>query len=94
MVKVRILQLEEKFMRDFGFESYEYAKQQAGGFDLERYETMYECERDNEYDEDEAFVEFNLGRPEDFKGHSLSVSDVVMIDNKICYCDIFGWTYL
>lgn len=38
------------------------------------------------------FVQFNMNRPEDFKGHSLSVSDVVTLNGIPYYCDSFGWS--
>ena len=38
-----------------------------------------------------VFVKFNLDRPEDFKGHSLSVSDVVVMDDKAYYVDTIGF---
>lgn len=38
-----------------------------------------------------VFVKFNLNRPEDFKGHSLSVSDVVVMDDKAYYVDSVGF---
>ena len=41
-----------------------------------------------------VFVKFNLDRPEDFKGHSLSVSDVVVMDNKAYYVDTVGFQQL
>jgi hypothetical protein len=31
-------------------------------------------------------------RPFDFKGHTLSMSDVVVKDGQAYYCDRFGWT--
>ena len=37
------------------------------------------------------FVKFNTNHPADFKGHSLSVSDVVELDGKFYYCDSFGY---
>ena len=41
------------------------------------------------------FRRFNVSRPFDFHGHSLSVSDIVVLSggvNGTYYCDIFGWT--
>lgn len=38
-----------------------------------------------------VFVKFNLDRPEDFTGHSLSVSDVVVMDDKAYYVDKVGF---
>lgn len=37
------------------------------------------------------FEKFNLDRPEDFKGHSLSVSDVVVLEDKAYYVDDVGF---
>lgn len=38
-----------------------------------------------------VFVRFNENRPEDFKGHSLSVSDVVVVKGQAFYVDTFGF---
>lgn len=43
---------------------------------------------------EELFFIFNMRHPSDFKGHSLSVSDVVLLDGKYYYCDSFGWKEL
>ena len=40
---------------------------------------------------DSLFQKFNLNHPEDFHGHSLSVSDVVELDGVWYYCDSIGW---
>lgn len=44
---------------------------------------------------EELFVKFNINHPDDFRGHSLSVSDVVTIETeegwKWFYCDDIGW---
>lgn len=37
------------------------------------------------------FEKFNIDHPVDFKGHSLSVSDVVVMDDKAYYVDSFGF---
>lgn len=41
------------------------------------------------------YEKFNINHPKNYKGHSLSVSDiVVLIDEKTTYwyyCDSFGW---
>lgn len=37
------------------------------------------------------FEKFNLDRPEDFKGHSLSVSDVVVLEDRAYYVDDVGF---
>ena len=37
------------------------------------------------------FRKFNLERPDDFPGHSLSVSDVVVVRDQAFYVDSFGF---
>ena len=41
---------------------------------------------------EELFRIFNIDRPEQYYGRSLSVSDVVLLDGKYYYCDSFGWS--
>ena len=36
------------------------------------------------------FIKFNISHPEDFK-HSLSTSDIVILDNEAYLCDMVGW---
>jgi len=60
------------------------------------YNKVYEYnENTNLKDEDfleEVFKKFNINRPDNFKGHSLSVSDIIILDNdRIWYCDSFGF---
>lgn len=40
---------------------------------------------------DQIFKELNLNHPEDYKGHSLSVSDLLEINEKFYYCDAYSW---
>ena len=40
------------------------------------------------------YTMFNLNHPADFKGHSMSVSDVVVLDGKAYYCDSIGFKEL
>ncbi len=37
------------------------------------------------------FEKFNINRPEDFKGHSLSVGDIVFLGEQAYVCDMIGW---
>ena len=41
---------------------------------------------------EKLFVIFNINRPKEFCGRSMSVSDVVMLDGKCYYCDSWGWS--
>lgn len=43
---------------------------------------------------EEFFRKFNIDRPDDFKGHSLSVSDVIVLQDKAYYVDRVGFKAL
>ena len=40
---------------------------------------------------DDIYCDFNIRKPKDFKGHSLSTSDMVWMDGKYYFCDDYGW---
>lgn len=68
---------------------------QTCGFSKMCYEKVYEGETDFDTSIrrtlDNIFRIFNICRPSDFKGHSLSTSDVVILDGVMYYCDSYGW---
>ena len=81
---------------DYMFENWNYAKEH--GFDLFDYKKVYSGEeeaRDERDLLDYLFEKFNINHPEDFRGHSVSVSDLILIYNEniasVYYCDSFGW---
>jgi len=41
---------------------------------------------------EELFRIFNVDRPSEYCGRSLSISDIVVLDGKPYYCDSFGWS--
>ncbi len=89
----KILQLKDIKSCDYSFMDYETAKNH--NFSLDDYKEVYSGSLlKNKYDEnnlEELFNIFNLDRPDDFTGHSLSVSDIVELDGKKYYCDSFSW---
>ena len=93
-----ILQLKEDTMRDFGFLSFDTAERYngAGSVKKDSYDEVYsfDMESSKDVELDDIYEIFNIRRPSDFKGHSLSVSDVVRFDDKYYYCDSFGWKEL
>lgn len=95
-MKYEILQLKDEKLEAYGFMRYEFAAKH--GFSLDDYEKLYEGEIDMELEENEylelLFRIFNVNRPSDFKGHSLSVSDIVSLEGEKFYCDSFGWKKL
>jgi hypothetical protein len=98
MVKYQIMQIEDIEHCDYVFRGYSKDK-----FNIEDYEVAYEGElqRTDEQDIDICeilFYMFNVVRPKDFKGRSLSVSDVVVIIDgqykTTYYCDTVGWVQI
>ena len=64
------------------------------GFSLNHYKSVYSgvVEGNDAYQVlEDLFYIFNCNHPEDYKAHSLSVSDVVFLDGNYYYCDRFGW---
>ena len=94
-MEFKIFQLKNTRETEYGFMWWEFAKEH--GFKMDDYEEVYSSEREYRRNFlDILFEEFNINRPEDFRGHSLSVSDVVAVkrmDKKwhYYYCDSFGW---
>lgn len=97
-MKYEIWQLKNECHRDYGFMDYDWACKH--GFKLSDYEKVYEGEIDAsltcQATAERLFEKFNIARPDDFKGHSLSVSDIVVLgDNKVkLYCDSIGFTLI
>ena len=92
MTKFKILQIKDIDNCNYCFRGYSDAKRL--GFSLNDYEVVYEDEVGcvDVYDTLESlFFVFNNDRPTDFKGRSMSVSDVVELDGKYYYTDTFGF---
>lgn len=78
--KVEIYQLkDDDSLYDIHFRSYESVQRKGVKITSAIYDKVYECERVRNYTLDSIFEEFNIRHPADYKAHSLSVSDVVVI---------------
>ncbi len=98
MIKYRIHQIKDIGNTDYSFR----------GYDPEKFSFLdYECRYEGEFTDDTKtateiceviFYIFNMCRPEDFKGHSLSMSDVIELDTgmsrRLYYCDTCGWVQI
>ena len=76
------------------YESWDFLEKYCSGFDFSLYQKIYEGEEEgiNDFDIlEKLFVKFNTNHPQDFTGHSMSVSDVVILNGKKYYCDSIGW---
>ena len=81
------------------FESLETLQKENITLNHEDYEKIYEGELSDfkgKQTLEELFEKFNLDRPADFTGHSLSMSDIIVTEingeQTAYYCDRFGFT--
>jgi len=98
-----ILQLRhEDETRDERFESYSNLRRAGKEPDIDHYEVIYAAPllpyTNQNVMLEQMYEKFNVDRPEDFHGHSLSVSDVVMLRQNgtvsAHYVDSVGFTPL
>lgn len=91
----KIHQIKDIENTDYAFRGYDPKK-----FNFNDYECRYEGEFTDDTKTATEICEvilyiFNMRRPEDFKGHSLSMSDVIELDTgisqRLYYCDMWGW---
>ena len=99
MITFKIHQIKDIANTDYAFRSFN-----PGKFNFKDYEERYEMEFES-FDEksnleicETIFHIFNMRRPADFKGHSLSMSDVIELNRdgrkQFYYCDMCGFTRL
>ena len=94
-MKIKIYQItEEKDARQLMFMRLAFVERH-GGVDPSEYELTWEGDvpaRDLE----DVYLIFNdyAKRPDDYRGRSLSVSDVVVTEMGAYFCDSYGWAKL
>lgn len=74
-----IYQLKDDVPVDYHFRSLERLQEKGFAVDPANYEKVYTAPLTPDMSLERIFEKFNIDRPEDFKGHSLSVSDVVVL---------------
>ena len=81
--------------RDFRFEPYDRLQAAGNVVDRANYELVYSAPLAPETSLEDIYARFNIDHPKDFKGHSLSVSDVVVLhqngQDTAHYVDSFGY---
>ena len=81
--------------RDFRFEPYNRLQAAGNVVDKANYELVYSAELTPGTSLEDIYTRFNIEHPKDFKGHSLSVSDVVVLhqngQDAAHYVDSFGY---
>ena len=101
-MKLQILQLKSTpELRNYMFTSMSLLEKLNLKVDLNNYNEVYVDDlyssifsKNNDILE-EIYQKFNIGeKPESYKGHSLSVSDIVVLDGVNYYVDSFGFIKL
>ena len=100
-MKYKIYQIKNLEQCDYGFMPWRFAHDK---FNMNDYQKVYEGSIEQEDTTQEVsttnylehlFYVFNCEHPKDFKGRSLSVSDVVELEGVgSFYCDSSGWQKL
>lgn len=93
--KFTIYQLKEEAPRDFHFCSFSELQKEELSIDSNNYEEIYTAPFLQGMELDDIFYQFNVDIPKDFKGHSLSVSDIVVLhiagQDSAYYVDRVGY---
>lgn len=103
--KFTIYQLkDDDALHDIRFEGLDWLRKENRDADRDNYDAVYEAPLKPGTTLDDIYFQFNMQRPLDFRGHSLSVSDVVALHqkdavsgettDKAFYVDRFGFTEL
>ena len=93
-MQYKIYQLKDTRNTNYAFCSWKEAKEM---FSIDDYKEVYSGNMAQLHILEELFEIFNLRHPEDFRGHSMSVSDVVALKKPDkdywywYYCDERGW---
>ncbi|EJF39919.1 antirestriction protein ArdA [Clostridium sp. MSTE9] len=81
--------------RDYAFEPLDRLHKQGRKVDMQNYDKVYSGAMFPGESLESIYTRFNVDHPQDFTGHSLSVSDVVVIrqngQETAHYCDSFGF---
>ena len=91
-----IYQIKDSINCDYAWMSWETAKRDINLMDYDGVYYGRSIDGENPIAVlEKLFERFNINHPDDFKGHSMSVSDIVVLfDDNGCkwyYCDSFDW---
>ena len=89
------LSFDRENIRDYSFRSYDELQKAGLNVDAQNYSCVYCGRMPDGATLDTLYEKFNLHRPKDFTGHSMSVSDVIVMtqhgENQAYYVDSFGF---
>ena len=93
MKQIKVLQINTKVKNANYklFSSLSMLKAMNLKLDKNDYKVVFDGQMNVE-DAEDVYTFCNIGqKPNGYKGHSLSVSDIVLIDGKYMFCDSFGF---
>ncbi len=84
--------------RDIHFMGMDYLESKGIAVTKENYDLLYTAPLEEGTSLEDIYTRFNIDRPADFRGHSLSVSDVIVLqkagETRAYYVDSFGFQEL
>jgi len=87
---------DDEKLRDYHFSNSKYLKNHGMYIDRENYNRVYRGRLQEKETLDDIYRRFNVDRPQDFCGHSLSVGDIVAVKKngtiRAYFVDSFGFT--
>lgn len=92
-MRTTIYQLHENANRYLTFASLDMVKRMGLKVKHENYKVVYDGDLDAE-DPEDVYVALQGRKPEGYRGHSLSVSDVIEFGGRFFYCDSYGFVEL
>ncbi len=93
MLNYKLFQVKDDLTLEFGFKGLDFLQTIGLELNLNNYDLVYESVvgTNEDYTLEALFSKFNLEHPNDFYGRSMSVSDIVQIEDDYYYCDSIGW---
>ena len=87
---------DDEKLRDYHFSNSKYLKNHGMYIDRENYNRVYRGRLQENETLDDIYKRFNVDHPQDFRGHSLSVGDIVAVKKngtiRAYFVDSFGFT--
>lgn len=87
---------DDEKLRDYHFSNSKYLKNHGMYIDRENYDRVYRGRLQENETLDDIYKRFNVDHPQDFRGHSLSVGDIVAVKKngtiRAYFVDSFGFT--
>lgn len=84
--------------REYAFLSFDSLRAKGKAPERKDYQLVYSDILETDENRDSLFTKFNLAHPSDFTGHSLSISDILVLKRNgkvdVSYVDIIGFTPL